>query len=186
MRFDRGGWATLGRRRLDDVGVQRSLHQESHLPFDVPGGVFKYVDERMADPASLFLGILDVLELPEEPMRRIDDPEVHAKVCAERLLDLLALAVAQKTVIHEDASQPIADGPVHQRRRYGGIDPSRETADRAACGTHQLPNAGHFLIDEVPGCPIRRATADRRSEEHTSELQSPMYLVCRLLLEKKK
>src|SRR5437764_8102442 len=27
---------------------------------------------------------------------------------------------------------------------------------------------------------------DRRSEEHTSELQSPMYLVCRLLLEKKK
>src|SRR5437879_7921699 len=27
---------------------------------------------------------------------------------------------------------------------------------------------------------------DGRSEEHTSELQSPMYLVCRLLLEKKK
>src|SRR5437763_13227041 len=27
---------------------------------------------------------------------------------------------------------------------------------------------------------------DLRSEEHTSELQSPMYLVCRLLLEKKK
>src|SRR5437762_13330252 len=29
-------------------------------------------------------------------------------------------------------------------------------------------------------------TRRRRSEEHTSELQSPMYLVCRLLLEKKK
>src|SRR5437763_8443686 len=28
--------------------------------------------------------------------------------------------------------------------------------------------------------------AVERSEEHTSELQSPMYLVCRLLLEKKK
>src|SRR5437879_10020727 len=28
--------------------------------------------------------------------------------------------------------------------------------------------------------------ANARSEEHTSELQSPMYLVCRLLLEKKK
>src|SRR5258708_30293928 len=27
---------------------------------------------------------------------------------------------------------------------------------------------------------------DRRSEEHTSELQSPDHLVCRLLLEKKK
>src|SRR5437762_5603807 len=32
------------------------------------------------------------------------------------------------------------------------------------------------------GMPSRKA----RSEEHTSELQSPMYLVCRLLLEKKK
>src|SRR5437764_5634281 len=32
----------------------------------------------------------------------------------------------------------------------------------------------------------RPGPADRRSEEHTSELQSPMYLVCRLLLEKKK
>src|SRR5437763_13408163 len=29
-------------------------------------------------------------------------------------------------------------------------------------------------------------TGGTRSEEHTSELQSPMYLVCRLLLEKKK
>src|ERR1017187_9119264 len=27
-------------------------------------------------------------------------------------------------------------------------------------------------------------TVSKRSEEHTSELQSPMYLVCRLLLEK--
>src|SRR5208337_1201159 len=32
----------------------------------------------------------------------------------------------------------------------------------------------------------RTKTPRRRSEEHTSELQSPMYLVCRLLLEKKK
>src|SRR5437762_4861706 len=32
--------------------------------------------------------------------------------------------------------------------------------------------------------PVQLSTA--RSEEHTSELQSPMYLVCRLLLEKKK
>src|SRR5256885_3306516 len=34
---------------------------------------------------------------------------------------------------------------------------------------------------------IRRATTiETRSEEHTSELQSPCNLVCRLLLEKKK
>src|SRR4051794_41569663 len=32
----------------------------------------------------------------------------------------------------------------------------------------------------------RLVLAKRRSEEHTSELQSPVHLVCRLLLEKKK
>src|SRR2546423_10036440 len=34
--------------------------------------------------------------------------------------------------------------------------------------------------------PHRRRGGDARSEEHTSELQSLAYLVCRLLLEKKK
>src|SRR5437879_11158864 len=33
---------------------------------------------------------------------------------------------------------------------------------------------------------VRAVVLAGRSEEHTSELQSPMYLVCRLLLEKKK
>src|SRR2546425_7884902 len=33
---------------------------------------------------------------------------------------------------------------------------------------------------------LAKAKADLRSEEHTSELQSLAYLVCRLLLEKKK
>src|SRR2546426_6826530 len=34
--------------------------------------------------------------------------------------------------------------------------------------------------------PGRRCVIEYRSEEHTSELQSPCNLVCRLLLEKKK
>src|SRR2546426_2076680 len=36
------------------------------------------------------------------------------------------------------------------------------------------------------GVPNDLAILDARSEEHTSELQSPCNLVCRLLLEKKK
>src|SRR5574337_1572202 len=35
-------------------------------------------------------------------------------------------------------------------------------------------------------CPRRLTAFGARSEEHTSELQSPLNLVCRLLLEKKK
>src|SRR2546422_6426834 len=39
--------------------------------------------------------------------------------------------------------------------------------------------------DGVDGAVVRRR-GDPRSEEHTSELQSRLHLVCRLLLEKKK
>src|SRR5437763_7530434 len=47
------------------------------------------------------------------------------------------------------------------------------------------------IVNASRGCEIlRKLRMTRvvvvRSEEHTSELQSPMYLVCRLLLEKKK
>src|SRR3712207_8176047 len=44
------------------------------------------------------------------------------------------------------------------------------------------------LRDDLEGAPVSgaRQIAHERSEEHTSELQSRQYLVCRLLLEKKK
>src|SRR5690348_17175238 len=43
------------------------------------------------------------------------------------------------------------------------------------------------LVDEAPK-PVKEGIEreEARSEEHTSELQSPVHLVCRLLLEKKK
>src|SRR5690348_18192792 len=45
--------------------------------------------------------------------------------------------------------------------------------------------AGVALCSGCQGDPKPRAEATARSEEHTSELQSPVHLVCRLLLEKK-
>src|SRR5690348_18185460 len=41
-------------------------------------------------------------------------------------------------------------------------------------------------VEVEPGLGSRFACDQPRSEEHTSELQSPVHLVCRLLLEKKK
>src|SRR5437763_5166317 len=46
-----------------------------------------------------------------------------------------------------------------------------------------LPPASVKLA--LPSPAFTRSASFTRSEEHTSELQSPMYLVCRLLLEKK-
>src|SRR5438552_12685050 len=70
--------------------------------------------------------------------------------------------------------------------------PSRTPAGRAqpveqrgaGCGREHARPAAPHLREHV----VRSAGADAclRSEEHTSELQSPDHLVCRLLLEKKK
>src|SRR3712207_9589704 len=49
---------------------------------------------------------------------------------------------------------------------------------------HVVEVAVHDLLERVDRVADRREHA--RSEEHTSELQSRQYLVCRLLLEKKK
>src|SRR2546422_6985903 len=54
----------------------------------------------------------------------------------------------------------------------------RFVADAAAAGA-----SGLLLTDFPAGADPR---VEARSEEHTSELQSRLHLVCRLLLEKKK
>src|SRR5438876_2362296 len=49
------------------------------------------------------------------------------------------------------------------------------------------PQSRRIIPSSLPSLQEKhRAGAPRRSEEHTSELQSPVHLVCRLLLEKKK
>src|ERR1017187_10609171 len=47
----------------------------------------------------------------------------------------------------------------------------------------ELPRFRHPVLARAQRSQLDQ---DLRSEEHTSELQSPMYLVCRLLLEKKR
>src|SRR5258707_1136093 len=57
-------------------------------------------------------------------------------------------------------------------------------------GSHLLPSSHLFRPspEELPYSPTLQQIMSTysRSEEHTSELQSRQYLVCRLLLEKKK
>src|SRR5690348_18184548 len=64
------------------------------------------------------------------------------------------------------AAEAEPPGQVHP-----GLRPGEDPGDRAQVG-------------QVHGG--RSAIRPPRSEEHTSELQSPVHLVCRLLLEKKK
>src|SRR2546422_3049589 len=61
---------------------------------------------------------------------------------------------------------------------YTTLFRSRIVPDVAVSGASANPG----IVDGLLGLMLRRP----RSEEHTSELQSRLHLVCRLLLEKKK
>src|SRR3712207_8728468 len=81
-------------------------------------------------------------------------------------------------------SQGAGAGPDHffERRGSGGVALAGE-AEVHRKGVGGLDHAG-----DVPGAGRAGGgvgAGRRRSEEHTSELQSRQYLVCRLLLEKK-
>src|SRR5437762_10682579 len=76
------------------------------------------------------------------------------------------------------------------RRRPGG-DESKMTGAGRGGKTVPLGHQEPISCDAQCGvmvepAPVTAFKVPQRSEEHTSELQSPMYLVCRLLLEKKK
>src|SRR5258708_27085487 len=72
-----------------------------------------------------------------------------------------------------------AAGELGRRRRKHGDADARPERPRGVVGA-QGPSRGS------PRRPFGSSVSVTRSEEHTSELQSPDHLVCRLLLEKKK
>src|SRR3712207_7091418 len=69
----------------------------------------------------------------------------------------------------------------HDRRRPAGLGRIRERA--SVGGPHGRPL---LVLTEERRVVAKQLERRPRSEEHTSELQSRQYLVCRLLLEKKK
>src|SRR3712207_8380940 len=73
------------------------------------------------------------------------------------------------------------DVPVLDGRRVAGAGGSPELLEDAFAVLGVDPVGPPFRVG-VPGIRVD----PERSEEHTSELQSRQYLVCRLLLEKKK
>src|SRR2546425_946796 len=125
---------------------------------------------------------------------KLTDPTLKNGLPTERL-GRIGLAVSAKdprvlyAVIQVDRG--VTDP---QQGRYGGV---LRSADAGATWTqvNDLQAIPHYYYDDVwvdPANPDHIWTVSpsllesKRSEEHTSELQSLAYLVCRLLLEKKK
>src|SRR5688500_19325750 len=94
------------------------------------------------------------------------------------------------------ASRHAAGCATDRQGRSEGSQAVRERQEPGQCGCGLCrargtvwPISGHVVPDcicWVRGSLQRGVGGNLRSEEHTSELQSPCNLVCRLLLEKKK
>src|SRR3712207_7283238 len=82
------------------------------------------------------------------------------------------------TTLFRSGSVPVAFRPatIHPRTPPSGGPPRSAAQD-----DQRALVPGHF----GRRAHVENGPADQRSEEHTSELQSRQYLVCRLLLEKK-
>src|SRR3712207_8238311 len=74
--------------------------------------------------------------------------------------------------------------PISPRRRTRRARAARPALARALPRAPAAPLPSRCGSESPPPCATRPRAAER-SEEHTSELQSRQYLVCRLLLEKK-
>src|SRR3989441_7422254 len=88
-----------------------------------------------------------------------------------------------------DRCTSLASVPIRCRRLYSPVSASvTESRSSSPWPSRSRTRATRFLNTCVtwPTSPPAPVGSSTRSEEHTSELQSLAYLVCRLLLEKKK
>src|SRR2546425_2941639 len=88
--------------------------------------------------------------------------------------------VLQRLLGHVEVAQQ-ADQRREDAARVGAVDCVHQLTHPRLVG--RVLAHGYCWLNTMIG---RTSTLPRRSEEHTSELQSLAYLVCRLLLEKKK
>src|SRR5437879_2187966 len=135
---------------------------------------------------------LSPLELVEALIRRVEqyDRQTHAFIT--RTFDL-ARQQAKQAEAEIAAGRyrgalhgiPFALKDIYDTKGILTSGHSRVFLDRIpkddATTTTRLYDAGAVLLGKL----ATHEMAHARSEEHTSELQSPMYLVCRLLPEKK-
>src|SRR3990167_10163671 len=90
------------------------------------------------------------------------------------------------TLVVASRGRPLRRGNEHDGMRGKRSDEVHDTRRLRGDRDQRAPGRAEGLARPASRGGPRPRPADRRSEEHTSELQSQSNLVCRLLLEKKK
>ena len=104
-------------------------------------------DELVADDLSLALGVGVAAQLLEEAGARVDGAQRQVEAAGEGLLHLRSLALAEQAVVHEDALQLRADGPVQEQRHHRAVHAAGQRADDALLA-HPLADPGGRVLDE--------------------------------------
>src|SRR3712207_7572681 len=126
------------------------------------------------------------LETAAWKVKNLDDYGARLERAARRVDELARTHETAALVIYEAALMR-GGRPVEEVRRLVREfeetfeDEEEELTIPRASGIMNVEGSHWFFGDEG-----LRTMTGQRSEEHTSELQSRQYLVCRLLLEKKK
>src|SRR2546426_3909335 len=166
---------------LDDVYVEAAF-LAGHLAHPVPDGADGTLRDLRADglaepePGAGLGKTDDRLELPR------GDRDAGARRLAG-LPDLqIFLLDDLHGVVRHHGIDPLRIGHVLAEEDLSRDDGRRHGDHRDRKSTRL--NSSHLVISYAVFCLKKKSVV--RSEEHTSELQSPCNLVCRLLLEKKK
>ena len=147
---------------LHHVGIDGALSQEIHGT-DLFGLLFKDADEFLTDDLTLALRLGDARQLAQEAGTGIDAADIHVELVLHDLLHLIALVLAQQTVIHKDTGQLIAHGTLQQGRGHGAVHAAGQGQQHTAAA--DLAAAlGHSLLQIVGHGPLPLEAADAVQE----------------------
>src|SRR5438876_1467080 len=174
-RFPRSSLLAMSLASIVSVSTAQVTHREHNLGWANGAVTNTALDGRLSQAAMQYRSYA--------PVPRIAFYDIaFPKDCAE-FTSMSGHAVLVVTAVVQDSTE------LPPARIYLGSGPAGTDLLRIASVQSRVASAdvratfGQFRVDALYLLP---KLTKCRSEEHTSELQSPVHLVCRLLLEKKK
>src|SRR5438094_6406609 len=192
------------------------LAEEEEEEKEIDGDVEGDMVGKTGDPVRMYLREMGTVSLLSregevEIAKKIEEGEkqVIDEVLSSPLALTYVLELGEKLAQHEirvreiikeegeEEAEYLENEEVHEKRLLDQIGKIRRTANDKEKIKRQLEarrlsaQRRDALLESLAKNQVKlinglKALQERRSEEHTSELQSPYDLVCRLLLEKKK
>ena len=132
---------------LDDVGKNGALGKKFDFS-EFFGFFLEHADKLFADDFTFLFGVGNADEFVEETVLGVHRYEVHSELLFKHFAHLLEFALAEQTVVDENADEVVADGFVNECGAHRTVDAAGKpeqhffVADLFAYG-------GNLLFDEV-------------------------------------